>query len=727
MAVRNTKTEGHAGAESDPDQGPNQGPALIKVDRQTQTATFQSDTDAPLQYKVGDIIGESYLLEQLVGRGGMGVVFRAKHTFMSQQYAVKLLAPQQMSDQSWRRFGVEGRALARLHHANIVTIYNMGVDRGRCPFYVMDWLPGISLADRLAEEGPISETETLNIFLQVCSGISCAHKNDIIHRDIKPANIMLCPSAGGQQVKIVDFGMARLNSEQALTAVGEVFGSPLYMSPEQCRGEVMDARSDVYSIGCSLFESLTGKTPFRGQTALQTLFMHQEKAAPLLSAIKSDTEFSANLEAVVAKCLVKVKDERYQSIDQLSADLQRIVDGRPLGRTAKATHEGTAQFRLFDDSEDSEDSQNSSQARAKAKSRLNTLTCLLALFTLIIIGAATHRWLNSQNLKLPAATLRVESEIPLSAGSIAKSDADTKTQAASRVAHELKNWPRVSEGLRPVGGRIQRCFRFPDFSVGTVSTLDQTDISKAKDACGLVTFEPQQQVGIQFNELLNEYPAFVDKFDAGDITLLKLNKIDDVDKVIDRVVKWKKLDLLTLNECSISDAGLKKLDQLVSLTQLALKKTPFKWQTLANLKCIPKLRYLHIHECCDNNLLLQNLPAMPHLNTLDLGDTSRDQVTMKSLKRIAKFKNLRILFLSKASGALKKDKKQKITEFLAEDSLGAPNLLPLITEEMVDTLAAMKLDALHLTKPDWSETKIETLVKRVPALLVNDWAVGYKN
>ncbi len=727
MAVRNAKIEGGTGAESDPEHGPDQGRASITVDRQSQTATFHSSTDSPLQYAVGDIVGESYLLERLVGRGGMGVVFRAKHIIMSQQYAVKLLAPQQMSDQSWRRFEVEGRALARLHHTNIVTIYNMGVDRGRCPFYVMDWLPGISLADRLAEEGPISEAEALNIFLQVCSGLSCAHKNDIIHRDMKPANIMLCPSPGGQQVKIVDFGMARLNSEQALTAVGEVFGSPLYMSPEQCRGEIMDARSDIYSVGCSIFECLTGRTPFRGATALETLFMHQEEAAPLLSAIKSDTKFSTDLETIVAKCLGKPKDERYQSIDQLSVDLQRLADGKPLGRGSESTNTATPQFRLFDDSEDS---QNSNQPQAKTKSRFKTLAfslaALLGLLGLATVAAATHRWVNSPNLKLPPATLHIESEIPLAGGSIANSSA-AETRAPSRVAQELKNWPQVSEGLQQVAGRTQRCFRFPDFSMGTVSTLSQSDIGKAKDARGLVTFEPEQQVGIQFNELLNECPTFVDKFDAEDIFLLKLNKIDDVEKVIERLIKWKNLELLNLNECSISDASLKDLDKLASLKQLAIKKTPLKWQTFIRLKCLPRLRYLYISECCESNLLLQNLPAMPHLKALDLGDTKEDPITMKTLNRIAKFKNLKMLSLSKTSSALKKDKREKITEFLSDDTLNAHKLSALITEEMIGTLSAMKLDALQLTKPDWSENKIRDLVKRVPAVLVNDWARGYNN
>jgi serine/threonine protein kinase len=234
----------------------------------------------------------------------MGVVYRVQHLILDRQFALKLLAPEQINNLSWRRFELEGRSLAKLNHANIVSIYNMGVDRG-CPYFVMDWLDGISLAERIDESGPLTERESLEIFLQVCSGLSCAHANGIIHRDIKPANIMLIGKGKDTKVKIVDFGIARLqsqnaNSMQALTKNGEVFGSPLYMSPEQSRGEEIDERSDLYSVGCSLFETLTGKPPFRGASAIATLMMHQEAASPGLSSVSSANIFNPSLDVLMA-------------------------------------------------------------------------------------------------------------------------------------------------------------------------------------------------------------------------------------------------------------------------------------------------------------------------------------------------------------------------------------------------------------------------------------------
>lgn len=325
----------------------------IEIDPQAETVIFRSEGKTEHHYRRGDIIGESYQLIDLIGQGGMGVVYRVNHLILGKQYALKLLAPNQINNQSWRRFELEGRSLAKLNHVNIVSIHNMGIDKG-CPYFVMDLLSGMSLGDQVKSSGPLSEKENLEVYLQVCAGLSCAHKNGIIHRDIKPGNIMLVPAASGILVKIVDFGMARLqtpsgNASQALTASGEIFGSPYYMSPEQTLGEEMDARSDIYSLGCSLFETLTGRVPFAGTTAIQTLMMHQEAEPPapssLLTSSKaaSSNETSSNrtssklspaIDAVVARCLKKEASQRYQSAEQLAIDLQRIIDGKPIGNAS---------------------------------------------------------------------------------------------------------------------------------------------------------------------------------------------------------------------------------------------------------------------------------------------------------------------------------------------------------------------------------------------------------
>ena len=325
----------------------------IEIAPKAETVIFRSEGKTEHHYRRGDIIGESYQLIDLIGQGGMGVVYRVNHLILGKQYALKLLAPNQINSQSWRRFELEGRSLAKLNHVNIVSIHNMGIDKG-CPYFVMDLLSGMSLGDQVKSSGPLSEKENLEVYLQVCAGLSCAHKNGIIHRDIKPGNIMLVPAASGILVKIVDFGMARLQTpsgtaSQALTASGEIFGSPYYMSPEQTLGEEMDARSDIYSLGCSLFETLTGRVPFAGTTAIQTLMMHQEAEPPapsslltsskaassnVISSNRTSSKLSPAIDAVVARCLKKEASQRYQSAEQLAIDLQRIIDGKPIGNAS---------------------------------------------------------------------------------------------------------------------------------------------------------------------------------------------------------------------------------------------------------------------------------------------------------------------------------------------------------------------------------------------------------
>lgn len=368
----------------------------IDVDEQAETVTFHTSTQCAFQYHSGDVVGDSYRLLNLIGQGGMGVVYRAKHIIIDQDYALKLLAPGQINDQTWRRFEVEGRALARLKHENIVTIYNMGVDRKQCPFYVMDCLAGISLSDRISGSGAVNLLEALPIFLQICAGLDCAHRNSIIHRDIKPANIMLVPTTKGTViVKIVDFGMARLSTReglnnQALTASGDIFGSPLYMSPEQTLGQSMGARSDIYSLGCTLFETLTGRVPFCGQSAFETMMMHQELLPPALSPA-SENLFDEGIEEVVAKCLRKNADHRYQTISELASDLQEIW------QELNQNQHSDSNNRSADSGYNSSGSQSKSQSSSKSdsageqsNSRWQSRSApVLLIATLLVTGIAT--------------------------------------------------------------------------------------------------------------------------------------------------------------------------------------------------------------------------------------------------------------------------------------------------------------------------------------------------
>ena len=258
--------------------------------------------------KPGDILGDNYRLTQLIGRGGMGVVYRCQHLIIGREYALKVLSPDQVNEQSWQRFQVEGKAIAKLDHPNIVKIFNMGVYALDCPYYVMELLEGDSLETLIEREGALSLEDTLDIFAQLASGLSYAHNKGIVHRDIKPSNIILQKnSANKYSIKIVDFGLAKLVdghslAGQSLTSAGEVFGSPFYMSLEQGLGSEIDARADVYSLGCTLFKALTGRPPYCGENAFQTVLMHQSQNIPSLKSAAKGNNFPSRSKIYCKRC-----------------------------------------------------------------------------------------------------------------------------------------------------------------------------------------------------------------------------------------------------------------------------------------------------------------------------------------------------------------------------------------------------------------------------------------
>lgn len=292
---------------------------------------------ADYSFKPGDIVGGNYRIINFIGKGAMGKVYRAQHEMMPREYALKTLNENQVTEESWRRFQVEAQSIARMSHPNVVVIYNLGIHNGFLPYYVMDLLNGESLFDRLNRVEVLSVQDAIPIFTQVCDGLGYAHKKGIVHRDIKPDNIFLLkePEPGGISVKIVDFGIAKLSDakdpkNQQLTKVGEVFGTPFYMSPEQCMGLRVDGRSDIYSLGCALFETLTGTPPFRGINSMETMMMHQNDAPPSLEKASHGSKFPESIEILIAKTLAKEPMDRYQSMEQLKQDLNKILEGKDL-------------------------------------------------------------------------------------------------------------------------------------------------------------------------------------------------------------------------------------------------------------------------------------------------------------------------------------------------------------------------------------------------------------
>lgn len=270
---------------------------------------------------IGKVLGGAYQLLERLGSGGMSVVYKARHLHLAKDVVVKLVSHERLVDQKTiGRFAREAKAAALLSHPNIVNTREFGLAEDGHPFIVMDLADGKPLSRIIEEEGTLAPEKAVMIASQVCEGLAHAHSKGVIHRDVKPSNIMISHDRSGKLIaQVADFGIAKISDDDGgsdLTKTGDVFGSPLYMSPEQCRGKKVDAQSDIYSFGCVLFEMLTGEPPFKGDSALGTLMLHVGEEAP-----EFKTGISADLERITLKALEKNPQKRYQSFDQLLSEL----------------------------------------------------------------------------------------------------------------------------------------------------------------------------------------------------------------------------------------------------------------------------------------------------------------------------------------------------------------------------------------------------------------------
>lgn len=565
------------------------------------------------------IILERYKVLGLLGKGGMGSVFHVKHLHLQSEFALKVLN-KLADDTAWRRFENEAKAASRLDHPNLVKVHDSGLLPDGQPFFIMEMVNGETLADIIKKNGRIPVLKTLKIFIQVGFALAYAHESGVIHRDLKPSNIIIAKGKDGSLttiVKVVDLGIAKLTgidefNQQTLTRTGEIFGSPLYMSPEQCIGVSVDHRTDLYSLGCSMYEALTGAPPLIGENALSTMMKHQMEKPLSLKDASLGLTFPADLEALVAKLLEKDPDKRYSNAQLLTHDLVQLEQSL----SEKGISDEPTAFPV-----------SSPVAIVKNSAFFRTQPFIVLVFSVIayFLGFGTSKFFHK-----PA-------------------DAPTEPPAFKLIdSHGLDrpkppavNFPPNSmKGVVPISaisadGKT-RLFKFPSKSIGTV----KIGIRPMMEAKGPMSGGIKEKVFFCPSAAYLQSPALLNRFAPDDLNSLILE--DEVQNIPNVLVGVPRLKSLTFFKISmdIGDEALQFIDQLPNLDSLSIAHTRITGAGVTRLKCFPNLKYLGCQSIREARPIIDRLPSAVALEDLRIDD---NHLTRLDLREIARHKQLTCL------------------------------------------------------------------------------------
>ena len=375
------------------------------------------------------VLGNRYELGGILGRGGMADVRIGRDQRLGRTVAIKLLRPDLASDDTFQaRFRREAQSAAALNHPAIVAVYDTGestdVNGLHIPYIVMEYVDGQTLRDLTRDGRKILPERSLSMVADVLSALDYSHRAGIIHRDIKPANVMLTPEG---QVKVMDFGIARAIADASVTQTAAVIGTAQYLSPEQARGETVDARSDIYSTGCLLYELLAGRPPFIGESPVSVAYQHVREEARPPSQFNSDV--SGNVDHIVAKALAKRTDDRYQSAADMRNEIDRVLAGGAVAPPSAPDPSSATAVAAVDALSGLSGSPNTTQVtqaipggapagtgmlppasrRKPSSGRSKATFWILALLALVLLGTAAWALLGqeppqSQDVEVPAVS-----------------------------------------------------------------------------------------------------------------------------------------------------------------------------------------------------------------------------------------------------------------------------------------------------------------------------------
>ncbi|MBP9094391.1 protein kinase [bacterium] len=653
-------------------------------------------------YPPGFQINKAYEVIGIIGHGGMGAVYRVRHLFLSKEMALKVLPADKVSEISWKRFQIEAQAIARLTHPNIVRIFDMGMVDGVTPYYAMELLNGQSLAQKLKKKHVLPVGEAIAIYRQVCAGLAYAHEHQIIHRDIKPANIVLQEVEPGViSAKLVDFGIAKLTGDgdgdkQGLTRPGEVFGSPQYMSPEQCAGQPVDYRTDLYSLGASLFETLTGKVPFLGADAMTTVQMHQTDTPPSLYDASEGADFPEKIQELIDSLLAKDPEDRPQSASDVAAELLSIERLLANQENNEKRRESPVGVRKPTSKRNVDDSDTGSQSSAKKNSLI--VASIAGVVVLCLLGGGAY-FVISQNLFNRSAAEQKKEEKKV------EESEQLKTEAAFKSESEKKE-PFFLGTTNKDGHQVSH-YKFPDeISLGTL-TLRSDDDEKEQDVKGELFIPTRYNLLFTPNNLCLKNPNILRRFDDG--TLQGIDLTTDEADLSNSIAPSNSTGSAT-KEPNLAEEGsrslhrndmvnnetLKCLTQIKSLKTIELTQSNVTGEVLVTLSRFPKLVDLQVGFTEIDGEQLAQSGLLASLQTLHADRCSKMSAAIAALENSARLRKLFIPFCNVSAKDIQNISTMKeLTRLkLSDNALNDSDLAPLVK---LSKLNDLELDGCKIT------------------------------
>lgn len=534
------------------------------------------------------LIAGRYKVEGKLGQGGMGRVYKCHDSVLERSVAVKLVN-HNLEEQYFARFHQEAKAASQLNHHNILHILDFGLTEDRQPYMVMELVAGETIDEILNRIGSFPLPEALEIIAKVCLGMQHAHSQGVIHRDLKTSNIMIAKRGDQATIPLIlDFGIAKvLNSSDdkgMLTRTGEIMGSPKYMSPEQAAGQVVDGRSDIYSLGCVLFEMLTGQPPFDANSAMETIYMHLNDPPPSLLE-RSNVQFPDYLEALMAKLLQKNPGNRFSSMQEVSDELFR------------------AQHRL----EESQPATTSSTPPTKQNS--NAAIILVSIVTAAIItiaGAAVLLYVFEPRSPSGKSTLNLDNPIyeatPEQNFDEGEQTVLRKCGAPIYNGHGITDKAGLEQAiakrdkvdsLHLSEGRFDKEMMDYLLSQKNIDELTFSDVDISKEVQEVLFTNPRIKSLRWSGKIFRPVLANLDRMYS--LTELQLARANLTDADISNILRAEHLTELELNlNKQLSGKALARLSNLKDLNHLNVSDTDLTNEELVQLACIAQITKLDV-------------------------------------------------------------------------------------------------------------------------------------